>query len=217
MPEGPPGGLSGADGRTTSVGLPVPGLPGALALGSVGLLHAPSANTQAAASATGTRKRPRITPSYCVVVVALGVLLLGVVELMEPELMEPEPVDPELIEPVAELSVPGAPMEVPLPVVLEPLAVLSVLGVVLMVPLPDVLLPVLLVVSVGGVVVDGVVLDEVEEEVDVSGDVVAVSSRLPQALSERAAIRARAAHCAIGDLIIRNSLRVSFRNASNED
>jgi hypothetical protein len=149
----------------------------------------------------------RISPSYCVVVVALGVLLLGVVELMEPE----------PVEPVAELSVPGAPIEVPLPVVpvLEPLAVES--GVVPMELLPDMLpLPVvvlLLVVSVGGVVVDGVVVDDVEEEVE--GDVVAASSRLPQALSDRAASRARAAHCAIGDLIIRNSFRVSFRYASN--
>jgi hypothetical protein len=69
-----------------------------------------------------------------------------------------------------------------------------------------------LLVSDGSVVVDGVVAVEVDEEVEVSVDDVAASSFLPQALRDRAAIRARAAHCAIGDLIIRNSLRVSFRN-----
>jgi hypothetical protein len=65
-------------------------------------------------------------------------------------------------------------------------------------------------VSDGSVVVDGVVA--VEVDVDVSAGVVAVSSFLPQALRDRAAIRAKAAHCAIGDLIIRNSLWVSFRD-----
>jgi hypothetical protein len=162
-----------------------------------------------------------------VVVVVLDVLLPG----------EPEP-----MEPLVELSlVPGAPMEVPLPVVppmpllpvvppavlpvpllsvvppavlpvpLEPLAVEPVLGVVPMEPLPLAVL--LLLESLGDVVVDGVVLD-VLEEVDAPGAEVEASSRLPQALSDTAAMRARAAHCAIGDLIIRNSLRVSFRNAS---
>ena len=69
----------------------------------------------------------------------------------------------------------------------------------------------LLVVSLGVVVVEGIVLEDVEE-VPVVDE--ADSSFLPQALRDRAAMRARAAHCAIGDLIIRNSLRVSFRSES---
>jgi hypothetical protein len=126
-----------------------------------------------------------------------------VADVAEPELMSVE-------LPVAEPVVPEAPMEVPLPVVpieeLEP-AVVSVL-----VPVPVVVEAELL-VSDGSVVVDGVVAVEVDEEgVDVSAGMVAVSSFLPQALRDRAAIRARAAHCAIGDLIIRNSLWVSFRD-----
>jgi hypothetical protein len=67
----------------------------------------------------------------------------------------------------------------------------------------------LLVVSLGDVVVDGVVVEVLE-------DVEAASSFLPQADRDRAAIRARAAACAIGDLIIRYSLRVSFRMGSRE-
>jgi hypothetical protein len=102
-------------------------------------------------------------------------------------------------------GVPAAPMEVPLPVLVS---VLGVLGV------DEPLAVVLLVESLGGVVVvEGSVLD-VEVEVDVSVDDVAASSFLPQALRDRAAIRARAAHCAIGDLIIRNSLWVSVRSES---
>jgi hypothetical protein len=54
-------------------------------------------------------------------------------------------------------------------------------------------------VSVGDVVVDGVVV-EVDEDEEAPA-----SSFLPQADRDRAAIRARAAHWAIGDLIIRNS------------
>jgi hypothetical protein len=50
--------------------------------------------------------------------------------------------------------------------------------------------------------VEGIVLEDVED-VPVVDE--ADSSFLPQALRERAAMRARAAHCAIGDLIIRNS------------
>jgi len=73
-----------------------------------------------------------------------------------------------------------------------------------LVPIEPEPLAVLLVVSLGEVVVDGVVL-EVEEE-----EPAPASSFLPQADRDRAAIRASAAHCAIGDLIIRNSL-VSFR------
>jgi hypothetical protein len=111
--------------------------------------------------------------------------------------------------------VPDAPMEVPLPVepvaepvvepVLEPVpvvepAVVSVLPVLGVVPVEaePLVLPVL------GEVVEGDVLEvegvEVEEEDDGLE-----ASFLPHALSERAAIRARAAHCAMGDLIIRNS------------
>jgi hypothetical protein len=77
------------------------------------------------------------------------------------------------------------------------------------------------VLAVEGVVVDGVVVDgvvlEVDDDVEVSVDVEAASSFLPQADRVRAAIRARAAHCAIGDLIIRNSLRVSFRGIADSD
>jgi hypothetical protein len=75
-----------------------------------------------------------------------------------------------------------------------------VLGVVVL----GIVLAVLLVVSLGDVVVDGIVLEvEVSLEVDVS---------LLQAPSDRvrAAITASAAHWAIGDLIIRNSLRFRF-------
>jgi hypothetical protein len=57
------------------------------------------------------------------------------------------------------------------------------------------------------VVVEGIVLEDVDE-VPVVDE--ADSSFLPQALRDRAAIRARAAHCAIGDLIIRNSLGFRF-------
>ncbi|MEJ5990222.1 hypothetical protein WG902_09495 [Ramlibacter sp. PS3R-8] len=112
------------------------------------------------------------------------------------------------------VPVPEAPMEVPLPVepvaepeaepivepVLEPavVSVLPVLGVVAMEPEPVVLPAVL------GEVVEGDVLEvegvEVEED-----DEAGTSSFLPHALSDRAAMRARAAHCAMGDLIIRNS------------
>jgi hypothetical protein len=123
-----------------------------------------------------------------------------VADVAEPELMS-------VVLPVVEPAVPEAPMEVPLPVVpmleLEP-AVVSVLVDGLVVVEAELL------VSDGSVVVDGVVAVEVEEGVEVSAGVVAVSSFLPQALRVRAAIRARAAHWAIGDLIIRNSLRVSF-------
>jgi predicted Kef-type K+ transport protein len=89
-----------------------------------------------------------------------------------------------------------APIEVPLPVVVSVL--LPVVPVV-----PEVL-AVLLEVSLGVVVVDGVVLDVVDE-------VLEASSCLLQALRDRAAIRARAAHCAIGDLIIRELLEGLYR------
>jgi hypothetical protein len=109
-----------------------------------------------------------------------------------------------LLPGVGVVVVPEAPMEVPLPVV--PL----VDGVVPIEP-PAVLL---VVVSLGEVVVEGVVL-EVDEEEEVSLAAVPASSFLPHALSDRAAIRARAAHCAIGDLIIRNSLGL-VRRASGK-
>jgi hypothetical protein len=144
------------------------------------------------------------------------VVLLGMLDVPE----VPMPVLP-VAAPVS-VDVPPAPIEVPEPVepvlepvVLEPmepvvLALVSVLGVVV------VLGVVLALVSVEGVVVDGVVVDglvlEVDDDVEVSVDVEAASSFLPQADRVRAAIRARAAHCAIGDLIIRNSLRISFRS-----
>jgi hypothetical protein len=65
-----------------------------------------------------------------------------------------------------------------------------------------------LVVSLGMGVVEGAVL-EVLESVEAG-----TSSFLPQALRDRAAIRARAAHCAIGDLIIRELLVGLFRSES---
>jgi hypothetical protein len=110
-----------------------------------------------------------------------------------------------------------APMEVPPPVapvvppMLEPVPVPAVVSVLPLVPMelepvPVVLPPapalVLLDVSLGEVVVDGVVLEVLELL-----EPAPASSRLPQADRDRAAIRARAAHCAIGDLIIRYSLR----------
>jgi hypothetical protein len=126
-------------------------------------------------------------------VVALGVLVEALMSVLVPGV-------------VAVPDVP-APIEVPLPVV-EPveLVVLPelmsvVLPVVLPVVVPLVLEPVppavlLLPVSLG-IVVEGEVLVE---------PVVPASSFLPQALRDRAAMRARAAHCAIGDLIIRTLL-----------
>jgi len=104
----------------------------------------------------------------------------------EPE-TEPEPLMSVLVPGVVVLP---APMEVPLPMELSVLGVV-VLGVVVLAVL-------LLVVSLGVVVVEGVVL-EVDDEL-------AASSFLLQALRDKAAIRARAAHCAIGDLIIRKLL-----------
>lgn len=122
-------------------------------------------------------------------------VLLGVLDDAFMSVLEPGMVVVLLAEPEVPMSVlvPGvvvlpAPMEVPLPVVV------SVLG--------GIVLAVLLVVSLGEVVVDGVVLDVVDE---------VESSCLLQALRDRAAIRARAAHCAIGDLIIRELLEGLFR------
>jgi hypothetical protein len=141
-------------------------------------------------------------PRYLVVpVVPVDEPVLPVVEPVEPVMpvVLPLPMEPEAapMEPDALVSalVPDAPMEVPLPV--EPVVVL---GVVPMEPEPLAVL--LLVVSLGEVVVEGIVLEDVED-VPVVDE--ADSSFLPQALRERAAMRARAAHCAIGDLIIRNS------------
>jgi hypothetical protein len=113
----------------------------------------------------------------------------------------PEPMSVPLAVPVLPVVVPGAPIEVPLPVVPAVVSVVVAPGV----PVVVLVLPV--VVSLGKVV-EGVVvlLDDVDEV-----EPAPVSSRWPQADSDRAASRARAAHCAIGDLIIRNSLRVSFR------
>jgi hypothetical protein len=151
------------------------------------------------------------------------VVVLGLLEVAEPELMPPLLPVVEPVEPVA-LPVPEAPMEVPLPVlvlepvepVLEPLAVVSVLlvlglvllvlGVVLLPELEPVMLPLPLVL---GEVVEGEVLEVLDEL-----EPAPVSSFLPQADRDRAAIRASAAHWAIGDLIIRNSLWVSFRGTS---
>jgi hypothetical protein len=120
---------------------------------------------------------------------------LGLVDAAELEprsvLVPLEPVVP--VDPV----VPEAPIEVPPPVLLPVL-----LPVVPIEPVPVPPAVLLVVLSLGDVVVEGVVLDvvgEVDESVD------EVASFLLQALSDRAAIRARAAHCAIGDLIIRNS------------
>ena len=131
------------------------------------------------------------------------VAVLGVLEVAEPALMSALPV----AEPAAE---PLAPIEVPLPVVsvLPGVAVEAVDESVLpVVPdmLPVVSAVVLLVVSLG-VVVEGIVVEDEDEAVSAA----LVSSFLPQADRDRAAIRARAAHCAIGDLIIRNSFGFRF-------
>lgn len=140
---------------------------------------------------------------------------IGVLDEAEPEdvVSVAEPVEPVVS------VVPEAPMDVPLPVVepvaepmLEPVpvvepavvSVLPVLGVVPIEPEPVALPVVEELVSVD----DGVVLEVDGVVVVVEDDELAASSFLPQALRDRAAIRARAAHCAIGDLIIRNSLRV---------
>jgi hypothetical protein len=128
--------------------------------------------------------------AYFVVVPAAGVLEVT-----------PEPMSVPDAVPV----VPEAPMEVPLPVVEPMLLEPAVVSVVL---LPVVEPAVVLEVSAGDVVVDGVVVLD-EEVAEVSAG--AASSRLPQADRDRAATTARAAACAIGDLIIRNSLEVSFR------
>lgn len=162
----------------------------------------PLAAAEAPTAVLPTRPPLRRMPLYFVVPV------LPVLEPVEPDMsvVLPLPMEPEAapMEPEALVSalVPDAPMEVPLPVLVEP-----VLGVVPMEPVPLAVL--LLVVSLGEVVVDGIVL---EDDVEVPVVDEADSSFLPQALRDRAAIRARAAHCAIGDLIIRNSLRISFRS-----
>lgn len=134
---------------------------------------------------------------------------IGVLDEAELEVSVGEPVEP---------VVPEAPIDVPLPVVepmLEPVpevepAVVSVLPVVEPVVEPvepmepePVVLPAVELLSVD----DGVVLEVEGVVVVVEDDELAASSFLPQALRDRAAIRARAAHCAIGDLIIRNSFR----------
>jgi hypothetical protein len=117
-----------------------------------------------------------------------------------------------IVLPAAVLSVvPDAPIEVPLPVVppmLEPVPVVEPAVVEPVVPNEPVLPVVELVeVSAGVVVVEGVVVLEVE---------LADSSLLPQAVRDRAATTARALS-AIGDLIIRNSLWVSFRSDRESD
>jgi hypothetical protein len=124
--------------------------------------------------------------------------VLGVLVVAEPE--TPPAAEP-VAEPVVE-PVPPAPMEVPLPVPPEAVVSLEPPGVVLGAVLALVLL---LEVSLGEVVVEGVVLDVVE--------VVSVLSFLLHADSDRAAIRASAAQVAIGDLIIRNSLGFGSRVA----
>jgi hypothetical protein len=160
----------------------------------------------------------------------VDVVLLGVLDeedepmpVLAPVLPVAAPVLP--VPPVAEPEVPPAPMDVPEPVepvlepvvepmlepvpVLEPAAVSVELGVVVVLPvMPPLELPVVPALVEGEVgAVDGVVVVDDEDDVELS----VAASRLPQALRDRAAIRARAAHCAIGDLIIRNSLRVSIR------
>jgi hypothetical protein len=134
-----------------------------------------------------------------VVVVALGMLELELMSVLVPGVVVVLLAVPELLMSVL---VPGAvglpaPMDVPLPVV--------VLGVVVLAVLPE--------VSLGVVVVDGAVLEVLEEVESVEAG---TSSFLPQALRDRAAIRARAAHCAIGDLIIRELLEGLFRSESRE-
>jgi hypothetical protein len=128
-----------------------------------------------------------------VAVVALGVLPEALMSVLVPGVVV-----------VVVLPAVPAPMEVPLPVVvsvLEPVVPAVLLLPVVPMELEPVLPAVLLLPVSLGIVVDGLV--EVEPEV-------AASSFLPQALRERAAIRARAAHCAIGDLIIRTLLEGSF-------
>jgi hypothetical protein len=124
------------------------------------------------------------------------VVLLGMLDELDMSVLEPGVAVVLLAvpEPLMSVLVPGvvvlpAPIEVPLPVVVSVLLPV--------VPVEPEVLAVLLLVSLGVVVVDGVVLEVDELE---------ASSRLPQALRDRAAIRARAAHCAIGDLIIRELL-----------
>jgi hypothetical protein len=144
-------------------------------------------------------------------VVLLGMLELELMSVLVPGVEEVLPA--AVPEALMSLLVPGvvvlpAPIDVPLPVVPEVApAVVSVL-------LPGVVEPsepeplAVLLVSLGDVVVEGAVL-----EVD---DDVAASSFLPQAVRDKAAIRARAAHCAIGDLIIRKLLEGVCRYESRE-
>jgi hypothetical protein len=141
------------------------------------------------------------------VVVLLGVLEEAPMSVLVPGVAVVLPAVPEalmsvLVPGVVVLGVVPAPMEVPLPV----------LGIVLGVVVLEVLLLVLL-VSLGEVVVDGMVV-ELLELVESVG---AASSFLPQALRDRAAIRARAAHCAIGDLIIRELLEGWFEWLERRD
>lgn len=203
MPDGPPGGPSGTAGRTTSAALPVPGLPGAFGFTSARSLHAPS---RAAAAIVPAMDQDglRITRPYCVVVVALGVL-------DEPEVLM------SVLEPVVPVAEPEAPMEVPLPVVPAPMSVLPVVPVPAVVEpeLMSVLLPVVPAVEL--VSADGVVVDGTVDEVEDSGTTVVFSSRLPQAVRVRAAVMARAALSAIGDLIIQELLESGFEVALRDD
>jgi hypothetical protein len=137
-------------------------------------------------------------------VVAPGVVVAGDVELMsvdEPVL----PVTPVLPAAPVVPVLPEAPMDVPLPVVepVLPEALMSVEGVVVV---DGAVLPAA-VVSVDGVegVVAGVVVLELDVEVDES-----VAGRSPQADRLRAATRARAAQLAMDLVCIRHSLRVCW-------
>jgi len=124
-----------------------------------------------------------------VVVVVLGVLVDG-----EPALMS-----------VLAPGVGEAPMEVPLPLLVPMLELEPALVSVLLGAVPDMPPEEELLVEPLGGVVEGFVVELVDDEVEGSAGVFAASSLLPQADRDRAAIRARAAHCAIGDLIIGNS------------
>jgi hypothetical protein len=217
MPEGPPGGPSGATGVVVTVALPVPGLPGAFGFEDTSLLHAPRPRAHTAATLASSQLRCAIAQREAEAAPVLP-------EALEP--VVPEVPEEPLVPPAPEPVVPPAPIEVPLPVlpVVPPMAepvpvvepapvVVSVLPPVAPVvppapPVPEVpiepepVVPpavVLLVVSLGEVVVDGVVLDE-DDEVEPAP--APASFFLPQADRDRAAIRARAAHCAIGDLIM---------------
>jgi len=137
------------------------------------------------------------------------VLVDGMLEVALPELMSVllPAAAPAVLPMLESVAVPEAPMDVPLPVSVPVVAPVPLVAPAVVVSVePGVvapMLPLAVLVSLGEVVVDGIVVDAEEDSAD--------SSFLLHALRDSAAIRARAAQRAMGDLIIRNSFECGYR------